>query len=161
MPIYMDRHDISGATGAEVADAHRRDLEMQGGFGLSMLTYWTDEERSSTFCLARSPSDEALTDLHRAAHGGLPNKIIEVDTDMVEMFLGRVADPPNAGADGEGFDSGFRAIMFTDLTGFTALTVRLGDHKAMELLRCDGTTSWCGANWRATGAGRSSTPAMG
>jgi hypothetical protein len=49
MPIYVDRHDISGATKAEVADAHRRDLEMQDDFGLEMLTYWTDEERSTTF----------------------------------------------------------------------------------------------------------------
>jgi class 3 adenylate cyclase len=135
MPIYMDRHDISDATKADIAEAHRKDLEIEHRFGLKMLTYWVDEERSSTFCLTRSPNDKALTSLHQAAHGGLPNKIIEVDPNMVEMFLGRIEDPPNPRMDGSDMDSGFRAIMFTDLAGFTALTVQLGDARAMDLLR--------------------------
>ena len=31
MPIFMDRHDLPGATAEEIADAHRRDVDVQTG----------------------------------------------------------------------------------------------------------------------------------
>lgn len=135
MPIYMDRHDNQGATQQEVAEAHNKDLALQGEYGVNLLTYWVDADRGTTFCLVDSPTDDALIRLHTDAHGGVPNKIIPVARDAVEMFLGRVEDPPEEQGGLDVIESGFRAIMFTDLTGFTALTVKLGDTKAMELLR--------------------------
>ncbi len=33
MPLYMDRHDIPGASAAAIAAAHVRDLEVQDDFG--------------------------------------------------------------------------------------------------------------------------------
>jgi hypothetical protein len=52
MPIFMDRHDVLGATAADIADAHRKDLEIQDQYGVRFLTYWFDQQRGTTFCLA-------------------------------------------------------------------------------------------------------------
>ena len=51
MPIYMDRHEMEGATAKAVADAHEKDLKLQDQFGVKLLTYWFDESRGSAFCL--------------------------------------------------------------------------------------------------------------
>ena len=135
MPIYMDRHYMQGATPRAIADAHEKDLLVQGEYGVRFLTYWFDEQRSMVFCLVSSPNQQVITEVHKDAHGGLPNEIIEVDPATVEAFLGRVTDPPVDGRHQGSVDSAFRAIMFTDLTDFTSTTVRLGDSAAMELLR--------------------------
>ena len=46
MPIFMDRHDMRGATAENVAVAHRRDLEIQDKYGVKYMTYWYNSERS-------------------------------------------------------------------------------------------------------------------
>lgn len=51
MPIFLDRHDLSGLTAADIAEAHRKDLEVQGRYGVRFLTYWFDERRGTGFCL--------------------------------------------------------------------------------------------------------------
>ena len=51
MPIFLDRHDLSGHTAADIAEAHRKDLELQDRYGVRFLTYWFDESRRSGFCL--------------------------------------------------------------------------------------------------------------
>lgn len=140
MPIYMDRHNTKLVSAKDVADAHLKDLELQEKYGVKMLTYWFDHERGATFCLADAPTEESVEKLHEAAHGGIPHKIIEVDTHAVEAFLGRIEDPqPNyesdAISDGTEIDSAFRTIMFTDMKDSTALTSRLGDKRALELFR--------------------------
>ena len=33
MPIFLDRHDLHGATAADIAEAHRKDLEVQEPMG--------------------------------------------------------------------------------------------------------------------------------
>ena len=87
------------------------------------------------FCLVDSPDQWVVTQVHRDAHGEVPNQIIEVDSSTVDAFLGRISDPPvNSGHYGS-VGSAFRAIMFTDLSDFTSTNVRLGDSAAMELLR--------------------------
>ncbi len=42
MAIFMDRHDLKGYSAADVAEAHRKDLEVQDEFGVKFLTYWFD-----------------------------------------------------------------------------------------------------------------------
>jgi len=141
MPIYMDRHDIKGTTATEVAKNHQKDLEIQDKYGCKALTYWFDEANGTTFCLIEAPRKQALMEMHHEAHGDVPNKIIEVNPDAVTAFLGRIEDPPMptespASAGNVPIkDSAFRAILFTDMEGFTTITTRLGDSKAMELLR--------------------------
>lgn len=140
MPIYMDRHYVEGATRNAMENAHKRDIEIQADFGVNIMTYWFDEDRSTAFCLANAPNGEALKDLHAHSHGFVPNEIIEVDPITVQAFLGRIEDPvPAPGEstepDEEPIEPAYRSIMFTDLKDSTQLAVRLGDEKAMHLLR--------------------------
>src|SRR5690606_16529188 len=94
MPIYMDRHDVSeGVTAEIVADLHQKDLEIQHKFNCNGLTYWFDDKRKTAFCLVEAPNKAALKEMHDQAHGEVPNKIIEVDSAVVESFLGRIEDP--------------------------------------------------------------------
>ena len=37
MPIFLDRHDLSGLTAADIAEAHRKDLEVQDAVRSSFL----------------------------------------------------------------------------------------------------------------------------
>ena len=140
MPIYMDRHYVEGATKHAMETAHEQDIEIQDDFDVNIMTYWFDEVRSTAFCLADAPNEEALRDLHAHSHGMVPNEVTEVDPLIVQAFLGRIEDPvPEADADDdsdqEEIDPAYRSIMFTDLKDSTQIAVQLGDEKAMHLLR--------------------------
>jgi class 3 adenylate cyclase len=134
MPIYMDRHAAEDATPEGLAAAHQQDLKVQGRFGCKCFTYWFDEARHSIFCLVEAPSRQAVNDMHQAAHGLKANQIIEVDQQNVLSFLGRLTDPDDA-ARNPIRESGFRAIMFTDIAGSTEIASQLGDDAALELQR--------------------------
>ncbi|MBA2326098.1 MAG: DUF4242 domain-containing protein [Actinobacteria bacterium] len=132
MPLFMDRHDIADATAEEVALAHAQDVEIQERYGVRYVTYWHDPEEGFVFCLAEGPGQDAIEAVHRDAHGMVANKVIEVDSGMVRHFLGRIAEPTV----GEPWvETAFRAVLFTDIEGSTNLTQRLGDAKAMAVLR--------------------------
>jgi class 3 adenylate cyclase len=136
MPIFMDRHDMRGATAENIAEAHRRDLEIQDKYGVKYMTYWYDPERSTGFCLVDAPDAETAACVHREAHGQIASEIIAVDLAAVEAFLGRINDPrhaPDTAAPEMG--AGLRAVMFTDIVGSTEMTTRLGDAAALELVR--------------------------
>ena len=97
MPIYMDRHDVSDAVTAEdVAKLHQEDLKIQHLFGCRGLTYWFDEVRNNAFCLIEAPDSDTVQKMHNHAHGQVPSRIIEVETSIVESFLGRIGDPVKA-----------------------------------------------------------------
>lgn len=94
MPLYMDRHDVSDTVTAEIiAQIHQEDLKIEHKFGCKAMTYWFDEERKTAFCLIEAPNEKAVKDMHNAAHGNIPNRIIEVNKIIVESFLGRIEDP--------------------------------------------------------------------
>ena len=79
MPIYMDRHDLSGVTAKDVAQAHQKDLSIQEDFGCRGITYWFDEERGAAFCLIEAPDKNAVKEMHDHAHGLVPHQILEVE----------------------------------------------------------------------------------
>lgn len=133
MPIFLDRHD-GAASPEEVAAMHVRDLQVQDKYGVRFLTYWHDATRGATFCLIDAPDRAAADGAHGEAHGHVANKMIEVDLSAVEAFLGRIEDPPS-GATKPIDETAFRAVMFTDLVGSTEMTARLGDARAVELVR--------------------------
>ena len=83
MPIFMDRHDVWETTAADVADAHRRDLEVQDRYGVKFLTYWFDESRGTIFCLVDAPTKESAECVHREAHGHLPREVVEFSLSAV------------------------------------------------------------------------------
>ncbi len=93
MPIFMDLHKVSGITAKDAAGAHCEDLKIQEQYGCNCMTYWVDEERESAFCLIEAPSKEAVKEMHDKAHGLIPHEIIEVDSNIVKAFLGRIQDP--------------------------------------------------------------------
>lgn len=79
MPLYMDIHrNLEDLTPDAVAEAHRKDLEKQGSYGVEYLRYWFNEAEGVVFCLSRAPSMEAAEAVHREAHGLLPDDIVEV-----------------------------------------------------------------------------------
>ncbi|MCJ7467995.1 MAG: DUF4242 domain-containing protein [Maribacter sp.] len=94
MPIYMDRHDIPESITAEhVAQMHRADLKIEHLYGCKGMTYWCDEKRRTAFCLIQAPNMKAIEAMHDHAHGDVPHRIIEVESAIVESFLGRIEDP--------------------------------------------------------------------
>ena len=120
MPIYMDRHDVPGVTARAVAEASQRDIEVQGDFGAEVMTYWVDEERGNAFCLIKAPEMQSVRDLHGKAHGMVPHEIIEVNSNVVEAFLGRIHNPgttrPSNSKEKSIFnDPAFRSILVVDL----------------------------------------------
>jgi len=139
VPRYMDRHNIPSATSADLAEAHALDLSMQSQFDTRFLTYWFDPKDGTGICLVEAPDENAIAQVHRAAHGNVPAQIIEVDLDMVHAFLGRVSDPaPVSLESGEvvpgTVDSALRVIMFTDLQDSTSQLQHMGHIKAIEAL---------------------------
>jgi hypothetical protein len=79
MPLYLDVHNkVEGATTDAMAQAHRKDLEVQHKYGVSYLRYWFDEGTGKVFCLVEAPSKEAAAAVHREAHGVVADDIIEV-----------------------------------------------------------------------------------
>jgi hypothetical protein len=62
MPLYLDvHHKIDGLNADSIAQAHRKDLEVQKKHGVSYLRY-----------------REAAAAVHREAHGSVADEIIEV-----------------------------------------------------------------------------------
>jgi class 3 adenylate cyclase len=140
MPLYMDIHNLpEGTTPEDVAKAHAKDMETQRKYGVEYTKYWVNDTGRKVFCLAHAPSAEAAEQVHREAHGMIPEKIIEVEPDVAEVFLGGTETNP-AGAvilPGGGpneRDPGIRTILFTDIVDSTALTQSLGDDAVMTLL---------------------------
>ena len=79
MPLYMDVHHLDGKVSAkDVAEAHQKDVEVQGRHGVDYKQYWVDEAAGKVFCLVEAPSAEAAHTVHREAHGLVADRIIEV-----------------------------------------------------------------------------------
>ncbi|HEX4493459.1 MAG TPA: DUF4242 domain-containing protein [Acidimicrobiia bacterium] len=79
MPLFMDVHEkVDGLTSEAVAQAHARDLEVQGKYGANYLRYWFDEENGKVFCLVDAPDAETAAKVHAEAHGLLADSITPV-----------------------------------------------------------------------------------
>jgi class 3 adenylate cyclase len=136
VPIFLDRHNLTGLSAADIAEAHRKDLEVQERYGVRFLTYWFDEARGTGFCLIDAPDIQTAMRVHDEAHGAVAKDVIEVDLSAVQAFLGRIADPEPKGPAGKpAIDAALRAIMFTDIVDSTGMTRRLGDERAVEMVR--------------------------
>ncbi len=136
MPIYMDVHPgLGDATPEDVAEAHRRDLEVQDEFGVRFLSYWIAESPDKAFCLAEAPDRDSLVACHKRAHGLMPHNVVEVQAGVLEAFLGDTTTVDDRATVDGAPDSALRAIMFTDIQGSTDVSTRLGDTAAVELVR--------------------------
>ena len=136
----MDIHNLDeGTTAEDVAKAHAKDMETQRKYGVEYTKYWVNETGKKVFCLAHAPNAEAAERVHREAHGMLPDKIIEVQPEIAEGFLGGVETNSAgavifAGSAADARDPGIRTVLFTDLVNSTTLTQSLGDEAALAIL---------------------------
>ena len=136
----MDIHEIEGGVSAEdVAKAHAHDVEVQDKYGVCYHKYWVNEKAGKIFCLCEAPNAEAAQQVHREAHGLMAEKIIQVEPDVAEAFLGVSEVNPGGAAIIPGGsvndrDPGIRTILFTDIVDSTSMTQSLGDEAAMEFL---------------------------
>ena len=79
MSLFMDVHTLEGGVSAtDVAEAHKRDLETQGKYGVSYLRYWVNEEAGKIFCLVEADTVEDANTVHREAHGLVADEIYPV-----------------------------------------------------------------------------------
>jgi hypothetical protein len=79
MPRFLDVHSTTaGVTVEALAEAHRKDLAVQGKYGVRYIKYWYDAATGKVFCLSEAPSKEAALAVHREAHGDMPDDIFEV-----------------------------------------------------------------------------------
>lgn len=140
MPTYMDIHEIPGGVSAkDVADAHFKDVAIQDEYGVHYHKYWVNEKAGKVFCLCHAPDAETAKLVHEKAHGLMPDKVIQVEPEMAELFMG-AGETNDAGAavlpggSPDDRDPGIRTILFTDIVESTTMTRQLGDEAAMELL---------------------------
>jgi class 3 adenylate cyclase len=136
----MDIHNLEdGTTAEDIAKAHAKDIEVQRKYGVEYSKYWMNEAGKKVFCLCHVPNAEAAECVHREAHGMMAEKIIEIEPDLAEGFLGGIetnaagaAILPGSGADNR--DAGIRTVLFTDVVNSTTLTQLLGDEVALAVL---------------------------
>lgn len=78
--LFMDVHNFEpgDVTYDAVADAHVRDLAVEGKYGVHFLKYWVDEAQGKVYCLAESPDSESMYNTHKEAHGLTPDHIHQV-----------------------------------------------------------------------------------
>lgn len=63
-------------------------MQKQEKYGVSYLKYWVNESCGKVFCLVQAPNAKAAQQVHREAHGMVAEKIIEVQPEIAEGFLG-------------------------------------------------------------------------
>ncbi len=140
MPTYLDIHEFHEPVDLDdLAKAHVADLEAQEKYGVNYLKYWVNESCGKVFCLVDAPSAEAADQVHREAHGLAAQKIIEVQPELAEGFLGGGKVNPSGavlipGGAADDRDPAIRTILFTDIVESTTLTQSIGDEAAMALL---------------------------
>ncbi len=140
MPLYLDVHHIEGVTPEDVESAHMLDLAVQEKHGVKYMKYWFNEEAGTVFRFCDARDREAAVAVHRETHGLLAEAIIEVEGALMDGFLGGGRETPLGAAlmPGRGssaLDGGLRTILFTDLVDSTSVMNRVGDTRAVEILR--------------------------
>ena len=135
----MDIHELSGGVSAQdVAKAHAEDVKIEDKYGVHYRKYWVNEKAGKIFCLCHAPNAEAAIQVHREAHGMVADKIIEIQPELAEGFLGGVEVNEAGAALVSGAtnerDPGIRTVLFTDIADSTTLTQSLGDEAALAML---------------------------
>ena len=140
MPLYIDRHESQVRRSVtELAALHERDVIQGPEFGVRWLTYFCDSislyssegpsVRYTTYCVAEGPTKEAVQACHFAAHERVANEVMEVDRDMLELFLGHLEEPRRL----EFLDqNAFRTILVSEVDNAARLLRDLGDRRALE-----------------------------
>lgn len=86
--LFLDVHNLGPGkvTAADVVEAHKKDLAVQGKYHVSFVKYWVDEQAGKVYCLSSAPDGNSIHDTHQEAHGLIPDEIMLV-TDGPEASL--------------------------------------------------------------------------
>ena len=78
--LFLDIHKVGAGnvTAAAVADAHKKDLAVQGKYGVNFINYWVDEKAGVVMCLSEAENAESVIGTHKEAHGLIPVEIRNV-----------------------------------------------------------------------------------
>ncbi len=78
--LYFDVHHLgAGKVNAKaVAEAHAKDLAVQGKFNVNFINYWVDEKSGVVVCLSEAPNSQAIIKTHTEAHGLVPDEVHKV-----------------------------------------------------------------------------------
>ena len=79
-PLFMDVHEFGPGkvNAAAVAEAHAKDLAIQGKHTVNFINYWVDEKSGTVRCLVEARDEQALIDAHKEAHGLIPTEVHKV-----------------------------------------------------------------------------------
>jgi len=79
-PLFLDVHELGAGNvnAAAVADAHAKDLAIQGKHGVNFINYWVDEKSGTVRCLVEARDEQALINAHKEAHGLIPKEVHKV-----------------------------------------------------------------------------------
>lgn len=78
--LFIDIHQLGAGnvTAAAVADAHQKDLAVQGKYGVNFINYWVDEKQGVVLCLSEATDAGAVINTHKEAHGLVPVEVLSV-----------------------------------------------------------------------------------
>lgn len=78
--LFLDIHQLGAGnvTAKAVADAHLKDLAVQGKYNVNFLNYWVDEKSGAVMCLSEAKDAKSVIDTHKEAHGLIPVEVHEV-----------------------------------------------------------------------------------
>jgi hypothetical protein len=75
--FFLDIHEFNSPVKAkDVAAAHKKDLAVEGKYGVNFINYWVSGNQ--VFCLSQAPDSAAIVKTHKEAHGLIPAHVMEV-----------------------------------------------------------------------------------
>jgi hypothetical protein len=88
--LFLDVHRLTpGIKPEAVAQAHQKDLAVEGKYGVDLIKYWVAQDEGLVFCLASASDSESLRKTHAEAHGLLPNNIYLVAEGTEAQLTGK------------------------------------------------------------------------
>ncbi|WP_205748090.1 DUF4242 domain-containing protein [Dyadobacter luticola] len=78
--LFLDIHQLGAGnvTAKAVADAHVKDLAVQGKYGVNFINYWVDEKSGAVMCLSEAKDANSVISTHKEAHGLIPVEVHQV-----------------------------------------------------------------------------------
>ena len=78
--LFLDIHYLGAGkvTAKDVAAAHKKDLAVEGKYGVHFINYWVDEKEGTVMCLSQAKDSADVVNTHREAHGLLPAAVMKV-----------------------------------------------------------------------------------
>ena len=88
--LFLDVHRLTpGIKPEAVAQAHQKDLAVEGKYGVDFIKYWVAPDEGLVFCLASASDSESLRKTHAEAHGLLPDNIYLVEAGTEATLTGK------------------------------------------------------------------------